>query len=156
MKRDSIIEYLRDLDDAEIAELHNRYCDSNNYEHCIYPMREDIINELFATPYDFYKALPKFFNKEEMKYFIINNGCIVDPIDYIDYYELAEYLVEYGDAMYSFDITDCLIDAFKKYAQQVLPNLPITEINDIVDNSCADFLMDDWDDIIREEFHYES
>lgn len=71
----------------------------------------------------------------------------------IDYNKLADFLIDWGDSDYQFDMTQHLSDSFKKYAYILLSEkYSWDEVSKIVDESYADFLMDDWLDILNEDF----
>ena len=69
----------------------------------------------------------------------------------IDYDKLAEHLADWGDAGYGFDITPHLINKFKLYAYDLLQEeYTLQQVENWIETSQVDFLMDDWNDIILE------
>jgi hypothetical protein len=77
---------------------------------------------------------------------------IVNPISEIYNLDtLANHLVDWGDAGYGFDITPHLENEFKKYAYDLLQEeYTLQQVENWVETSQVDYLMDDWNDIILE------
>ena len=150
-KHNAIEQFLMNLELEQIIPLHNAYCEQNHYDALIYPMTEDIINSLFKTPFDLIKALHKSNPLENNDYyFCYINEEFQDVYDVIDWDNLAEYLIEWGDSKFNFDLTDHLVDAFKKYAYNQLNGYSKTKIAKIVDALPNDFLMEEWENILEE------
>ena len=64
---------------------------------------------------------------------------------------LANHLVDWGDAGYGFDITPHLMNKFKLYAYDLLQEeYTLQQVENWVETSQVDYLMDDWNDIILE------
>jgi hypothetical protein len=102
------------------------------------------------------KAIIEFFEKLPSQVIVAlhNDYCERNNLDMsvvIDYDKLAEHLVDWGDAGYGFDITPHLMNKFKLYAYDLLQEeYTLQQVENWVETSQVDFLMDDWDDIILE------
>jgi hypothetical protein len=71
----------------------------------------------------------------------------------IDYDRLADFLIDWGDSGFNFDITGYLVEEFKTYAYElVYERYSMEEVSAKVDECTDDFLMDDWDDILADMF----
>lgn len=94
-----LVNILEELEDYQIVTIHNEYCDKHAYDHRIYYMSE--IDELLygKTPTEILDCLTSSFDKTD--------EFIVDTIyglqsynnieDCVDFDELADFLIEYGD-----------------------------------------------------------
>lgn len=102
------------------------------------------------------KAIKEFLEKLPTQVIVAlhNDYCERNHLErsvVIDYDKLAEHLVDWGDAGYGFDITPHLINKFKLYAYDLLQEeYTLQQVESWVETSQADFLMDDWNDIILE------
>jgi hypothetical protein len=156
MKKKAIKEFLEELPTQVIVALHNDYCERNHSDMTIYPLNEENINRFFPTAFDLIKAVKEstHFHPASEPYFRFSNDNISTNWSVvIDYDKLAEHLVDWGDAGYGFDITQHLQDAFVKYAYDILAEqYTKRQVQVAVKNSQMDFLMDDWFDIILEDF----
>ena len=84
-------------------------------------------------------------NHSDMTTYSLNDEIV------IDYDKLAEHLAEWGDAGYGFDITPHLMNKFKLYAYDILQEeYTLQQVENWIETSQVDFLMDDWNDIILE------
>lgn len=100
---------------------------------------------------DYLKELPTSTIDVIAKDFMKRNG-IVNPINEIyDLRLLAIHLEDCGGTGYGFDITPHLMNKFKLYAYDLLQEeYTLQQVENWVETSQVDFLMDDWDDIILE------
>ena len=135
----------------DIIDLHNKMSAENNNENYIYVFNEENINKVFKTPFDAINSIDEFFDKDSMYFAIVNGSFTTDILSFIDYHELANYVIDNGDSDLPFDTSDFLCESFIEYAYDLLcDEYSKNEIIDIVSKSNFDFLMDDWDDIILE------
>ena len=157
-KQNAITEFLKQQPPKVIVAIHNHYCEVSKTDAVIYPLDEVNINRFFPTAYDLVNAIQRstHFHPASEPYFRYNDGNISTNWSIvIDYEKLADHLVDWGDAGYNYstDITPHLVEKFKEYAYNLLnERYSQAEINTIVEKSEMDFLMDDWFDIILEEF----
>ena len=154
MKKKAIKEFLEKLPPQVIVALHNDYCERNHSDMVIYPLNEENINRFFPTAFDLVRTIKRstHFHPASEPYFRFSNDNISTNWSVvIDYDKLAEHLVDWGDAGYGFDITPHLMNKFKLYAYDLLQEeSTLQQVENWVETSQVDFLMDDWDDIILE------
>lgn len=160
-KREALVKFLKELPTTQLVAVHNEYCKRNNFYNMIcHPMDTEHINYCFGTAGHLFLAIKNTENfNPSAKYFQLANAEIRTDI-VMDIEALAEYLIRWGDELYSFDNTnalkfDCtyaLTEAFKSFASNCLRDLSDEQISNIVEASDEDFLMDDWNDIIIDLF----
>lgn len=112
---DRIIEVLNDLSDYELIDVHNRYCENNNYmDDYIEYMSE--IDCMFSG-----MSATEFLSKIDFDNFDVNNNYFVYTIyglvsfDYVDddncpicIDEIASYILNNSDDLECSEIADCL------------------------------------------------
>lgn len=100
---------------------------------------------------EFLEQLPTSVIDSIVKDYMKRNDIINPTSEVYDVGTLAEHLVDWGDAGYRFDITPHLMNKFKLYAYDLLQEeYTLQQVENWVETSQVDFLMDDWDDIILE------
>ena len=150
-KINAIKDYLLELPVTKIFKLHNDYCKENSSDMMLYEMTSDNLDMYFHTPSDLFHAikLGNDFNFDKPYFRFVNDAITTNVESVIDYDELAEFLINNGDYGYGFDITPHLMNKFKVYAYDLLQEeYTLQQIENCVETSQMDFLMDDWDDII--------
>lgn len=148
--------YLRGIKNvADIIPLHNNYCERNLYfNSMIYPMDEEHINT-FLTPYSLFKRIKNStsFHIDALYFYMPEESINTNIGNVIDYDALANFLIDWGDSGYNFDITGHLAEAFKGYAHEIVADrYTQEEVAAKVEECTDDFLMDDWDDIVKDLF----
>lgn len=135
----------------DIIDLHNKMSAENNNENYIYVFNEENINKVFKTPFDAINSIDEYFDKDSMYFAIVNGSFTTDILSFIDYHELANYVIDNGDSDLPFDTTDFLCESFIEYAYDLLQEeYSLQQVKNWVETSQVDFLMDDWNDIILE------
>ena len=147
---------MANLDSDKLVAVHNAYCHQNRYEEeIIYPLNAEMLNELFSNAGDFYNAVKKadiFYPKAP--YFVYHNGKIsTDFRGIINLYALAEYLIDWGDSSFDFDMTEYLEKSFTdmvvaEYERE--GNFSREEIERELAEMDNDYLMENWDELSRE------
>jgi hypothetical protein len=99
-KRKTLIEALENLDEWQIVEIWNEYCDCNNYEEHVYRMEEfDELSGLEGeSPLTILEKAQGFDTNAEWWWFSRFGYESGDPIEerQIDLYDLAEWLLRHG------------------------------------------------------------
>lgn len=150
--------YLRTRNFDEILPLHNEYCNRNHYcDSLVFPMDNEHIEMFYGTAVHLFIAIKESscFDRKA-KYFYIKNAEIrTDIYEVIDFSALAEYLIRWGDCGYKFEkLDEYLINGFIEYATPIVKGrYSEKEIRNIVEESNADFLMDEWEDILKDTFN---
>ena len=156
-KEQKIRDYLRTRNFDEILPLHNEYCNRNHYcDSLVFPMDNEHIEMFYGTAVHLFIAIKesKCFDRKA-KYFYIKNAEIrTDINEVVDFSALAEYLIRWGDCGYKLEkLDEYLINGFINYVKEEFGNkYYVDEIRRRVEECGADFLMDDWSDILDELF----
>ena len=159
MKEIAIKKYLQEqVEFKDIVTLHNMFCEKQELtEFLIYSFVDDI-DKFFNTPSELMETIHKSVNmglefNPNSKYFWYNENddTITTNIALIDYEKLADYLIDWSDSEIPFDITDYLVEEFCQYAYKILDeSYTMSRVHEIADSINADYLMEEWDDIIHE------
>jgi hypothetical protein len=129
-KQHSILKYLKGLSFEQVVSLHNQWVE---LEHKDIPLIHQ--HNIGSDIYYYYPN-----DKNEME----NDISLI-----LNYEELVEFLITWGDSGCKFDITPYLEEEFVKYCHlEISERYNKSEILDIVNLSDADFLMEDWEDIL--------
>ena len=156
-KIESIIKFVSKLSLKERVELHNNYCTSSGKrENLIIPLNTENIALYFGGAVNLYMALCD--NKDfdiRAEYFYTKNGKLTTNIQGINDM-LAEFLADWGDYLMPVPgLTEHLENDFIEYAYEiVMDKYHYDDVKNVVENADSnDFLMDDWDDIVKELFN---
>ena len=158
-KTESIINYITNLTREKQIELHNNYCHhTNRQDNIIHPLNQDSIDMYFGRAINLFKALRKsrHFNINAEFFYIINDNEISSEIDnIIDIDAIVNYLIDWGDYHFPLkDLNQCLEENLIDYAYDlVCDKFSYEEVENIITNSEIDYLMNDWDDIVKELFN---
>ena len=164
-RKDSIITILKDMTSETQVSLWNLYCNEQNADDYIYDNDEYQLSEMFSGPSAVIDALRAVsygdyrFTDEYVKFNAYGNLVSFDSYDveeYIDFDELADYLMENGDENDNFDDEDlsCLKDDFIAYYEEKTGKTFVEDDN--FDCIGYDFITTDWDEIIEELSEWEN
>ena len=157
-KIESIVRALKKLEFKNLVELHNDWCEKNHQDTLYFhPMDNEHISLYFGTSAHLFMAIKnsEHFNPHS-EYFRLPCAEITTDLSVIDYYKLAEHLIRYGDATYSFDITESLKTDFtdmvvSEYENGIREgNFNREQIENELSTMENDYLMEDWNDLSRE------
>ena len=157
-KTESIINYITNLTREEQVELHNNYCHhTNRQDNIIHPLNQDSIDMYFGRAINLFNALRKsrHFNLNAEFFYIMNDNEISSEIDdIIDIDAIVNYLIDWGDYHFPLkELNQYLEENLIDYAHDlVCDKFSYEEVEDIITNSEIDYLMNDWDDIVKELF----
>ena len=156
-KIESIINFVNKLPFKERIELHNNYCRATGrFESLIIPLNAENIALYFGGANNLYLTLCE--NKEfdiRAEYFYHKDGKITTDIQGINDM-LAEFMADWGDYLLPIPgLTEHLENDFLDYAYELtMDRYNYDDVKNIVESSTNnDFLMDDWDDIVKELFN---
>lgn len=156
-KTESIIKFVNKLSLKEQVELHNNYCRATGrIESIIIPLNAENIALYFGGANNLYLSLleNEDFNIRA-EYFYIKDGKITTDIQGINDM-LAEFMADWGDYLMPIPgLTEHLENDFLDYAYELtMDRYSYDDVKNIVENSTNnDFLMDDWDDIVKDLFN---
>lgn len=164
-RKDSIITVLKGMTSETQVSLWNSYCNEHNMDDYIYNNDEYQLSEMFSGPSAVIDALRAVsysdyrFTDDYVKFNGYGNLVSFDDVDveeYIDFDELADYLMENGDEYDNFDDEDlsCLKDDFIAYYEEKTGKMFVEDDN--FDCIGYDFITTDWDDIIEELNEWEN
>lgn len=157
-KTDSIINYIINLPKAEQVDLHNKYCQVKSLqENIIYPLNEDNIDTYFGRAIYLFQAMRnnKSFDINAEFFYASDNQVSTNIDDIINIDEIVEFIIDWGDYHFPLKtLNEHLEKHLIKYAYDlVCDKFSYEEIEEIITSSSADYLMDDWYDIVRELFN---
>lgn len=157
-KKECVVNFLMTQTYCQAIYIHNQWCAHNHSDKHIYFIDKLWIESQFPTAVDLYNAIKyKGFEPAKLYCWIDNNGRYHhgQVLDLIDMDVIAEHLINWGDCGYNFtgDINEALLEGFiNTYKDMLSERYTEEEIREKLDESDYDFLMDDWDDIYRDEF----
>lgn len=157
-KKEYVVNFLMTQTYRQAIYIHNQWCVHNHSDKHIYFIDKLWIESQFPTAVDLYNAIKyKGFEPTKLYCWIDANGRYHhgQVLDLIDMDVIAEHLINWGDCGYNFtgDINEVLLEGFINSYKYMLSNrYNEEEIREKLDKSDCDFLMDDWDDIYRDEF----
>lgn len=157
-KKKCIVNFLMLQSYRQAIHIHNDWCAHNHSDKHIYFIDQLWIESQFPTAVDLYNAIKyKGFEPARLYCWIDANGRYHhgQVLDLIDMNVIAEHLIDWGDSGYHFngDINEALLEGFiNTYKDMLSERYTEEEIRKKLDESDCDFLMDDWDDIYRDEF----
>ena len=156
-KIESIIKFVNKLPFKERVELHNNYCRATGrVESIIIPLNAENIALYFSGAVSLYMTLCE--NKDfdiRAEYFYLKDGKLTTNIQDINDM-LAEFVADWGDYLMPIPgLTEHLENDFLDYAYELtMDRYSYDDVKNIVGNSSDnDFLMDDWDDIVKDLFN---
>jgi hypothetical protein len=156
-KIESIIKFVNKLPFKERVELHNNYCRATGrVESIIIPLNAENIALYFGGAVSLYMTLCE--NKDfdiRAEYFYLKDGKLTTNIQDINDM-LAEFVADWGDYLMPIPgLTEHLENDFLDYAYELtMDRYSYDDVKNIVGNSSDnDFLMDDWDDIVKDLFN---
>lgn len=153
-KEKSVIKTLSHLDITFIVTLYNTIGEKLNNYNRIYPMSFKSLEEVAVTPKNLIRLIQKSSFDTQAKWFYIKDDKIkTEPYFSEIICQLCEYLIESGDKPYIPDLEENLKNDFIEYTHfEICDRYTKAEITDIVENANADFLIDDWNDILIDIF----
>lgn len=158
-KKESIVNFLMKQPYRDVINIHNAWCDHNHNDKRIYFIDKLWIESQFPTAVDLYNAI-KYKGFDPTKHYckIDCNGKYHHSsiLDMIDLDAIAEHIVRWGDAGYQLkgDINKPLMEGFiDTYKEMLSDRYSELKVRLIVYECDADFLMDDWDDILKDVFN---
>lgn len=158
-KKECVVNFLMTQTYRQAICIHNDWCAHNHSDKHIYFIDQLWIESQFPTTIDLYNAIKyKGFDPIRLYCWIDANGRYHhgQVLDLIDMDVIAEHLIDWGDSGYHFtgDINEALLEGFiNSYKDMLSERYTEEEIREKLDESDYDFLMDDWDDIYRDEFN---
>lgn len=153
-KEKSIINTLSRLEIGYIVRLYNSFCEKlDNYKR-IYPMSFKSLEEVAETPKNLIKLIQKSSFDTQSNYFYIKDDKIKTDVGFYEIItELSKHLINSIDNPFIPNLKENLKDDFIEYAHnEICDRYTKAEITDIVENANADFLIDDWKDILIDIF----
>lgn len=161
-KKDSIIIYIVNLPKVEQVALHNIYCQVKSLQkNIIYPLNENYIDTYFGRAKDLFQAMrnSQTFDINADFFYATENQVSTNIDDIINIDDIAEYIIDWGD--YHFPLKSLNEDLEKHlekhlidYAYDIVcDRFSYEEVEEIITSSSADYLMDDWDDIVKDLFN---
>lgn len=154
LKEKSIINTLSRLNIGYIVRFYNSFCSKlDNYKR-IYPMSFKTLEEVAETPKNLIRLIQKSSFDTQSNYFYIKDDKIKTDIDsYEILTELYKQLINGIINPFIPNLKENLKNDFIEYAYDILcDRYTKAEITDIVENANADFLIDDWEDILIDIF----
>lgn len=157
-KKECVVAFLMTQSYRQAIYIHNQWCAHNHSDKHIYFIDKLWIESQFPTAVDLYDAIKyKGFEPARLYCWIDANGRYHHGqiLDLIDMNVIAEHLINWGDCGYNFtgDINEWLIEWFVISYKDILSDrYTEEEIKGKLDESDHDFLMDDWDDILKDVF----
>lgn len=162
-KKKELINFLHTLTTPQLIVIHNRCCQSSGaYFNLCYPLDEKYINMHFGTAGHLFLAIqnsPDF--NPNAKYYHLGHARIYTN-EIINMNVIADFLIANGITSITFNEDEssliqnkCLSmlkEAFKDFASNCLRDLKDEVISKTIEESDADFLMDDWNGIITDLF----
>jgi hypothetical protein len=108
---EAIIEYLEGLNNSELMQVHNEYCENMQYdEDRVYENSEDFLEENFATKLDAVRAATYGEYDFRHDYAIVNgNGNIEtsnDVSDFVDIPSIASDILENPENYYGIELEE--------------------------------------------------
>lgn len=159
-KKECVVNFLMTQTYRQAICIHNDWCAHNHCDKHIYFIDKLWIESRFPTTIDLYNAIKyKGFDPTKLYCWIDSNGRYHHGLvlDLIDINAIAEHLINWGDSGYHFegDINYWLIEWFVISYKDILSDrYTEEEIKKKLDECDHDFLMDDWDDILKDVFNF--
>jgi hypothetical protein len=157
-KKECVVNFLMQQSYRQAIYIHNDWCAHNHSDKHIYFIDQLWIESQFPTAVDLYNAIKyKGFEPARLYCWIDANGRYHhgQVLDLIDMDVIAEHLINWGDAGYNFacDIEHALLDGLVTWClDQVSDRYNEDEVRTKLEECDFDFLMDDWDDILKDVF----